>query len=115
MAVFTTYDQVGKAEDVSSIITDITPTDVPFTTSIKSEKVSARVFEWQEDALAAAADNKAVEGAAFSAGTQTATTLRTNNTQILTKVFEVSATADAIKTHGRARETALNYSNLAFC
>ena len=112
MAVFTTYDQVGKAEDVSAIITDITPTDVPFTTSIKSEKVSARVFEWQEDALAAAADNKQVEGAAFSAGTQTATTLRTNNTQILSKVFEVSATADAIKTHGRARETAHQLSKV---
>lgn len=112
MAVFTTYDQVGKAEDVSAIITDITPTDVPFTTSIKSEKVSARVFEWQEDALAAAADNKALEGAAFSAGTQTATTLRTNNTQILTKVFEVSATADAIKVYGRARETAHQLSKV---
>ena len=112
MAVYTTYDQVGKAEDVSDIITDISPTATPFQSMIKSEKVAARVFEWQEDSLAAAADNKAVEGASFSAGTQTATTLRTNNTQILTKVFEVSATADAIKTYGRAKETAYQLSKV---
>lgn len=51
MAVYTSYDQVGLAEDVSDIITDITPTDTPFFSMIKSEKVSARVFEWQEDSL----------------------------------------------------------------
>ena len=107
MAVYTSYDQVGKAEDVSDIITDITPTDTPFFSMIKSEKVNARVFEWQEDSLAAAANNAQVEGAAFSAGTLSATTMRTNNTQILSKVFEVSATADAVKTYGRAKETAL--------
>ena len=39
------------------------------------------------------ANNKALEGAAFSAGTQTATTLRTNNTQILTKVLTLSTAA----------------------
>ena len=57
MATYTTYDQVGKAEDVSSIITDISPTDCPLYSTIRSEKVSARVFEWQEDSLAAAANN----------------------------------------------------------
>lgn len=77
---------------------------------IKSEKVNARVFEWQEDSLAAAANNAQVEGASFSAGTLTATTMRTNNTQILSKVFEVSATADAVKTYGRAKETAYQMS-----
>mgnify|MGYP001351915453 CR=1 FL=1 len=77
---------------------------------IKSEKVNARVFEWQEDSLAAAANNAQVEGAAFTAGTLSATTMRTNNTQILSKVFEVSATADAVKTYGRAKETAYQMS-----
>ena len=36
--------------------------------------------------------------------------MRTNNTQILSKVFEVSATADAVKTYGRAKETAYQMS-----
>ena len=34
------------------------------------------------------------------------TTMRSNVTQILTKAFQISATADAIKTYGRAKETA---------
>ena len=87
-------------------ITDISPTDTPLYSTIRSEKVSARVFEWQEDSLAAAANNAQVEGADPTMATLTATTLRTNNTQIMTKAFQVSATADAIKTYGRAKETA---------
>ena len=103
---FTTYNQVGLAEDVSSIITNLTPTDTPFTSMIKSEKVNARVFEWMEDSLPNAQDNKHVEGAEYVNVARTATTLRTNNTQILSDTFEVSATADAVETHGRARESA---------
>lgn len=73
---------------------------------IKSQKVHSRVYEYQEDTLAAAADNKAVEGADPTMATLSPTTMRTGNTQILTKAFQVSATADAIKTYGRAKETA---------
>ena len=106
MATYTTYDQVGKAEDVSDIITDITPTDTPAFSMFKSEKVSARTFEWLEDSLAAAADNAQLEGADATMATLTDATSRTNQTQILHKAFQVSATADAIKTYGRAKETA---------
>jgi hypothetical protein len=106
MATYTTYDQVGQAEDVSDIISDITPTDTPFFSMIKSEKISARTFEWLEDSLADAAVNAAVEGADASMATLTAATSRTNTSQILTKAFQVSATADSIKTYGRAKETA---------
>lgn len=59
-----------------------------------------------QDSLAAAADNKAVEGADPTMATLSPTTMLTGNTQILTKAFQVSATADAIKTYGRAKETA---------
>jgi len=106
MATYTTYNQVGRAEDVSDIITDITPTDTPMSTLMKSEKTHARVFEWQEDSLANAAVNAAVEGADASMATLSPTTMRSNVTQILTKAFQISATADAIKTYGRAKETA---------
>jgi hypothetical protein len=106
MALYSTYDQTGKKEDVSDIISDITPTDTPFFSMIRSEKVSARTFEWLEDSLAAAANNAAIEGADASMATLTAATSRTNNTQILSKAFQVSATADAIATYGRAKETA---------
>ena len=93
MATYTTYDQVGKAEDVSDIISNISPTDTPMYTAIRPVKVHARVYEYQQDTLVAAADNKAVEGADPSMATLTATTMKTGNTQILTKALTLSAAA----------------------
>ena len=112
MAQFTTYDQIGIKEDVSSIITNISPTATPFTTLIKQEKCSARVFEWQEDTIRAGGANAQVEGHTFSAGTISPTTMRTNNTQVLSETFEVTATADAIALYGRAKETAYQLSKV---
>ena len=105
--LFSTYKQVGKAEDVSDLISNITPFDTPFTTLIKSEKMSARTHEWQEDALADAGVNKAYEGYDASFIHLNPTVLRSNRTQILTKACVISNTSDAIKTYGRAKETAL--------
>tara|TARA_A100001035_G_scaffold110908_1_gene86991 strand:+ start:1944 stop:2279 length:336 start_codon:yes stop_codon:yes gene_type:complete len=107
MAQFTSYDTIGAKEDVSDVITNITPTDTPFQSSIRTEKVQARTFSFQEDTLAAAADNKLVEGGTLSEATRSPTNLLSNVTQILSKTFQVSATADAIATYGRAKETAL--------
>jgi len=107
MALYSTYDQVGKAEDVQSTISMISPLDTPMYTAIKDQKVHARVYEYQHDSLASPADNKMAEGADASDATLAATTMVTGNTQILSKTFKVSATADAIKTYGRAKETAL--------
>jgi hypothetical protein len=104
--LYTTYDQVGLAEDVSDVISNISPTKTPFQTAIGSEKVSARLFEWQEDSLRAAADNKALEGFTAADVARTATTMRSNYTQIMQDTLRISATADAVKTYGRAKETA---------
>ena len=110
MATYTTYDQVGKAEDVSDIISNISPTKTPFSSGIRSEKISARTFDWQEDSLRAVQVNSQVEGFTASDATLSPTTLRSNVAQILEKTIKVSATADAIKTYGRARETAYQLS-----
>ena len=103
---FTTYDQIGKKEDVSDLITNLAPSDCPFTSLIKNEKVKARTYEWQEDDLAVAADNAYEEGADAPDADQTPTTMQTNTTQILMKSVKVSGTADAVSTYGRAKETA---------
>ena len=50
---FHTYDQVGIKEDISDVISNITPTNTPFQTLIKTEKVHNTLFQWQEDSLAA--------------------------------------------------------------
>jgi len=110
MATYTTYTSVGQAEDVSSLIAMISPTATPFQSMVKNEKTAARTFEWMEDALRASADNKKVEGADASTITIAPTTLRSNTCQIIAEAFAVSGTADAVKTHGRATETAFQLS-----
>jgi hypothetical protein len=110
MASFKTYDQVGKKEDISEIISNISPTTTPFQSLLKSEKCSNTVFGWQEDSLTAVADNAQVEGFQASDNTLTPTVLRQNYTQIMSKVVNVTATADAIATYGRAKETAYQLS-----
>jgi len=106
---FTTYDQIGMAEDVSSLISNIDPTDTPFQSQIGTEKCSARNPEWQEDDLASAVqasiDGK-VEGFEYLAEERSATTMRSNYTEIRGTSFDVSETADAVRTYGRAKETA---------
>ena len=106
MALYTTYDQIGQAEDVSDVISNISPTKTPFSSSIGDDKVSARLFEWQEDSLRAVQVNAKLEGFTASDATLTATTMRNNVTQILEKTVKISATSDAVKTYGRAKETA---------
>jgi len=106
MATYTSYDQVGIKEDVSDIITDITPTDTPMVSMIKTQKVHNRVYQYQTDSLAAAASNAQVEGADPTMATLTATTMISGTTQILTKAFQISQTSDAVSTYGRAKETA---------
>ena len=106
MATYTSYDQVGLKEDVSDIITDITPTDTPMVSMLKTQKVHNRVYQYQTDSLAAAQSNAAIEGADPSMATLTATTMISGNTQILTKAFQISQTSDAVSTYGRAKETA---------
>lgn len=107
---FKTYDQVGIKEDISDVITNISPTLTPFQSLLKSEKVANTVFGWQEDSLASVADNAKVEGFTASDDDLTATTLRQNYTQIMAKTVNVTATSDAVSTYGRAKETAYQLS-----
>lgn len=107
---FKTYDQVGKKEDISDVISNISPTATPFQSAIGQESINNTLYQWQEDDLAAVAANAAVEGADGSDADLTPTVMRSNTTQIFTKTIKVSATADAVSTYGRAKETAYQLS-----
>ena len=79
----------------------------PFQTLIKSEKVSARTFEWLEDTLrSGSATNTLAEGGNASVTAVSQPTVRDNRTQIISEAFKIAGTVDAVKTHGRAKETA---------
>lgn len=106
MALYTRYDQVGVKEDISDIITNISPTVTPFQSMIGTEKAKQTLVQWQEDELRAAAKNAKVDGFTAADATLTPTVMRSNYTQILEKTIKISATADAVATYGRAKETA---------
>jgi hypothetical protein len=113
MAQFQTYDQVGIKEDVSDVISNISPTTTPFQSLIKTERVNNTVFQWQEDELASVADNAKVEGFTAQDVELAPTVMRQNYTQIMSKTINISATADAVSTYGRAKETAYQLSKKA--
>ena len=60
MSTFTTYESIGQKEDVSDIITDITPFDTPFFSMMKSQKVHNRIYQYQSDSLRSPAANAQV-------------------------------------------------------
>lgn len=110
---FKTYDQVGIKEDISDVITNISPTKTPFQSLIKTERVANRLFQWQEDSLSAVGDNAQVEGFTASDSSMDSTVMRSNYTQIMQKTVNVSATADVVNTYGRAKETAYQLAKKA--
>lgn len=103
---YTTYDTVGKAEDVSDLITSITPTETPFLSSISKEGIDATNPQWQEDSLRAPAANKNVQGFDAVATARTPTVMRQTYTQILADTFKISKTDDRVKKYGRDKEVA---------
>ena len=110
---FKTYDQIGIKEDISDVISNISPTKTPFQSLIKTEKVANRLFQWQEDSLAGVGDNAQLEGFTAADSTLNPTVMRSNYTQIMQKTVNVSATADVVSTYGRAKETAYQLSKKA--
>ena len=104
---FTAYDAVGIKEDISDVITNISPTDTPFISMIGTEKVHNTLYQWQEDELALPNLNNAlVQGADATAAPSVPTYMRQNYTQILGKTLQVAETTDATARYGRAKETA---------
>jgi hypothetical protein len=108
-----TYEQVKIAEDVSDIISNISPTATPFQSAIGNEKVDNTIFTWLEDELRAVASNAKVEGADATDATVAQPTERTNRTQIMSETVKVSRTANRVKTYGRAREMAYQLNKSA--
>jgi Family of unknown function (DUF5309) len=114
MALYDTFAQVGKKEDITDVISNISPTKTPFQTSIGGIKVWNTLFQWQEDSLATAnGANYQIEGFTAVDATLIPTVMRSNYTQIFQKTIKVSNTADAVSTYGRAKEAAYQMAKAA--
>lgn len=103
---FETYDAVGIREDLADIITNISPTETPFMSAVNKGTAKGTYHEWQIDSLAAAADNKKVEGDDATNIALTPTVRAGNYTQIADKVVQISGTDLAADNAGRASEMA---------
>jgi Family of unknown function (DUF5309) len=101
MATFQTYQVNAIKEDISDIISNISPTKTPFLSSIGNEKVTQPLFQWQEDSLRGVNGlGTIIEGADAAFIGTNATTMRQNYTQVFMEAVQVSATADASSIHG---------------
>ena len=101
-----TYDQVGIREDLTNLISNISPTNTPFLSNAPTGKAKSTLHEWQTDSLASVADNKAVEGADATFAPAAATVRLNNQTQIGTKTVITSGTLESTDRAGRAKEMA---------
>ncbi len=106
MALYTSFDVVGLKEDVSDVISNISPTKTPFQSSLGSEKVTQKTFSWQEDTLRSETTNAQLDGFTADDVTITPTTSRSNTCQILAETVKIAGSLDASDSYGRAKESA---------
>ena len=104
---FQTYQAIGRREDLSNTIYNISPSDVPFMSMIGKSKATNTLCEWQTDALASAANNAQVEGDEDAFTAVTPTVRLGNYTQISRKTVIVSGSQQAGNNAGRDSEMAL--------
>jgi hypothetical protein len=103
---FDTYKSVGIREDLTDLISNITPTDTPFVSNVGSGSTKGTYHEWQKDSLAAPVDVAVVEGADAVAGSLTPTVRLGNFTQINQKTFVISGSDLVADNAGRGVEMA---------
>lgn len=103
---FSSYDAVGNREDLTNVLSMIDPTETPFQSAIGRTKAKATYHEWQTQALAAAAQNKVIEGDDATTDATTATVRLGNYTQISDKVPRVTGTQEVVDKAGRDAEMA---------
>jgi hypothetical protein len=112
MATFQTYTEVGIKENISDIITNISPRKTPFLSSIGNEKIHQPLFQWQEDSLRSVQGTAAAanEGADPADITVVPTVMRSNQSQIFVEAVKVAGSVQSTLAYGRAKELAYQMS-----
>ena len=101
---FDSYDANGLREDLSDVITNISPEETPFYSACKKTKATNTFHEWQTDALRSSAVNAHLEGDDTTAEARTATQRLGNYTQIFKNAVSVPDTDEGLTKAGRAKE-----------
>ena len=104
---FGTYQAIGNREDLSDLISMISPTKTPFMMLAGKAKATGKTHEWQTDALAAAVTTNAqLEGDVIVGTASTPTVRLANYCQISTKDAVVTGTQEKVLKAGRKSEMA---------
>jgi len=107
VGTFATYQAIGRREDLSNIIYNISPTDTPFQSMIGRTKATSTKHEHQTDAFTAAvASGQVVEGNTPTNTTVTPTVRVFNYCEIQQDAFQISGTQNEVNNAGRADEIA---------
>lgn len=101
---FDSYDAVGIKEDLSDVITNISPEETPLYSAMKKTKATNTYHEWQTDSLRSSAVNANIEGDDTTAEARSATTRLGNRTQIFKNAVSIPDTDEGLSKAGRARE-----------
>ena len=99
---FTSYDAVGIKEDLSDVITNISPEETPLYSAMKKTKATNTYHEWQTDSLRSSAVNANIEGDDTTAEARSATTRLGNRTQIFKNAVSIPDTDEGLSKAGRA-------------
>jgi hypothetical protein len=102
---YSTYDHIGAREELSDMISMITPDETPCYSAFSKRKLSSKHPEWQTDTLRAPAANAQIEGDNYTFTSKTPTTRIGTYTQIFTETGMITGTADVVDKAGRAKET----------
>jgi hypothetical protein len=101
---FQTTSAVGNREQLSDVVSRITPEDTPIYSLISKGKVQGVHPEWETDDLAAPGANVQLEGDEFTFGAITPPVRVGNYTQIMRKEFILSETQEAVDDAGRVQK-----------
>ena len=101
-----TYEAVGNKEDVSEIITNISPDKTPLYSRIGRTKATQTIHEWLEDSLGEAQENAQPEGYTYFTVNAEPRVRLNNYTQIMHRGVQVTDTQEAVLHYGVKSELA---------
>lgn len=101
---FQSTSAVGNREELSDIVSRITPEDTPIYTLIGSGKLSSKHPEWEYDDLRAPAANAQLEGDTYTFNATVPPARVGNYTQIFRESWSISNTQDAVDNAGRVEQ-----------
>ena len=110
---FDSYDATGIREDLSDVITNISPEETPFFSRTKKRKASNTYVNHLTDTLRASGDNAHIEGDDTTADAMTAATRQGNYTQIFKNAVVIPDTDVGLDKAGRSREIAYQTLKIA--